>query len=81
MTKLTETALFKISKPRAETAMEKTSRAVTEILDEESEKRRIKTDRLRKARLERGAGTPVETPKSASTKARKTPRTKAVKKS
>ncbi|MGJ5621296.1 hypothetical protein [Sulfitobacter sp. MF3-043] len=62
MTRLTKTTLFKSTKPRAETPMDKTTRAVTEILGEETEKRRIKTDRLRKARLEREANTLAETP-------------------
>ncbi len=55
--------------------MEKTSRAVKEILDDEAEKRELRTARLRKARLEREAGTPSDKstakPKKPSTKAAK----------
>jgi hypothetical protein len=70
MTELFKINLLKVSKPRAETLMEKTTRAVTEILDEETEKRKVKTDRLRKARLEREANTPSETRKETSSRAR-----------
>ena len=55
MTKLTKTALFDTSKPRKETLMDKTTRVVREILDEETAQRQIRTLRLRKARLEREA--------------------------
>jgi len=39
--------------------MDKTTRAVRHILDDEAEKRSSKTSRLRKARLEREAATPA----------------------
>mgnify|MGYP001547398473 CR=1 FL=1 len=83
MTSLTKNTLFKSTKPRAETLMDKTTRAVTEILDEEMEKRRIKTDRLRKARLEREANPLAETPTptAKSSTARKQPPAKAAGKS
>jgi hypothetical protein len=45
-------------KPSIETAMEKTTRVAREMLDTETEKRQARTSRLRKARLEREAGTP-----------------------
>lgn len=52
MARLSKTSLFKTAAPRAETAMEKTTRLVRDILDDEAEVRRLKTARLRKARLE-----------------------------
>jgi hypothetical protein len=60
MTKLTKTTLFKPVKPRAETTMDKTTRAARDILDGEAEENQVKTARLRKARLEREAGTPAD---------------------
>ncbi|MFZ7089930.1 hypothetical protein [Primorskyibacter sp. 2E233] len=60
MTKLTKTTLFKDPKPRAETVMDKTTRVVREILQEETKERDTRTMRLRKARLEREAGTPAD---------------------
>ncbi|MBR9651543.1 hypothetical protein [Thalassovita aquimarina] len=77
MAKLTKDTLFKAGKPRAETTMDKTSRAVREILDDEAEQRETKTARLRKARLEREASTPVDAPETAVTGTRKKPRAKA----
>ena len=65
MAKFVTTTLFKASTPRAETLMDKTTRAATEILNEEKKQRKTKTERLRKARLEREAGTPVEAPKAS----------------
>ena len=53
MAKLATTTLFKTSAPRAETLMDKITRAATKILYEETEQRKVKTERLRKARLER----------------------------
>jgi hypothetical protein len=49
---------FTLSKaePRAgETLLDKISRAAWEIVEDEAEERQLKTDRLRKARLEREA--------------------------
>lgn len=43
-----------------ETAMDKTTRIVKEMIDEETEKRQEKITRLRKTRLEREAKTPPE---------------------
>ncbi|SFM25066.1 hypothetical protein [Shimia aestuarii] len=60
MTKLTKTTLFKPTPPRAETLMDKTTRIVRGILDDEAEQRENKTARLRKARLEREAATRAE---------------------
>jgi hypothetical protein len=59
MTKLTKTTLFKTVKPRAETPMDKTTRAAREILDGEAERNQVKTARLRKARLEREVSAPA----------------------
>ena len=78
MAKFATTTLFKTSTPRAETLMDKITRAATEILYEETEQHRIKTERLRKARLEREAGTLAEAPKATSNGAGKKPRAKAV---
>lgn len=53
MAKLNESTVFKASTPRAETQMDKTTRAVRLILDEETERRSAKTARLRDARIAR----------------------------
>lgn len=66
MAKLNKSTLFKPLKPRSETPMDKTTRAVREILDQETQQREVKTERLRKARLEREAATPEEAPKAKS---------------
>lgn len=79
MTKLTKTTLFKASKPSKETLMDKTTRVVREILDDETEQRQVRTTRLRKARLEREAVTPVDAITSMPSGARKKPPAKAVK--
>jgi len=63
MAKPTKITLFKDPKPKAETLMDKTTRAAREILDDENERREVKTARLRKARLEREASTPEPAPK------------------
>ena len=55
MPKHTKESLFKATRPRAETAMDKTTRIAREMIDDEQEKRSLKTSRLRKARLEREA--------------------------
>ena len=65
MARPTKETLFKAQPPRAETAMEKTTRVVRGMLDEETEKRQLKMKRLRAARLEREANTPAEPPKAA----------------
>ncbi len=77
MARLSKTSLFKTAAPRAETAMEKTTRLVRGILDDEAEVRRLKTARLRKARLEREKSTPDESAKAKPKGARKTPQTNA----
>lgn len=57
------------SKP--ETAMDKTTRVVRQIVDEEREQRDAKNSRLRNARLERDANTPPVTKNSAALKSRR----------
>jgi hypothetical protein len=79
MAKLTMTKLFNTSKPRAETAIDKTTRAAREILDEEMQRRQVRTSRLRKARLEREAGTPNDAIATTLTGVRNKPRAKAAK--
>ncbi|WP_208350385.1 hypothetical protein [Pseudaestuariivita rosea] len=58
MAKLTKTNVFKTQTPKAETPMDKTTRIVRKMVEEEAEQRQIKIDRLRNARLEREANTP-----------------------
>lgn len=60
MVKLTKTNVFKTQTPKAETAMDKTTRIVRKIVEEEAELRQAKIDRLRTARLEREANTPTK---------------------
>lgn len=80
MAKLTKSTVFPTSAPRRETPMEKTTRAVNEILEGEAEERQIKTARLRKARLDSEADTPAKTVPTTTKTARKRPLAKAVKK-
>lgn len=61
MTKLSKDNLFKSYDAKPETAMDKTTRIVRQLLDEETEKRDAKNARLRIARLEREASTPTVT--------------------
>lgn len=65
MTKLTKTTLFKALPKRPETLLDKTTRAVKIILDEETELRKSKTARLRAARLELESGSSIDVPKSS----------------
>ena len=57
MNKLAKTTVFTNSKPEKETKLDKTTRAVKAIAEEEMEERQIKTARLRKDRLEKEEGT------------------------
>lgn len=77
MKRLTKTTLFKTSVPRSETLLDRTTRAAREILDDETEKRQDKTERLRKARLAKEAGAPAETPVDKPAGARKKSRANA----
>ena len=79
MTRLTKTTFFKPAPPRAETLMDKTTRIVRGIIDEEAEQRLLKTSRLRKARLEREAATPEDTVAAKPGRARAKPRATAAK--
>jgi hypothetical protein len=49
--------VFKTQTPKAETSLDKTSRIVRNMAEEEAEQRKAKNDRLRNARLEREAST------------------------
>ncbi len=71
MARLTKETLFKAQPPRAETAMDKTTRIVRDIIDGEAEQRQIKMQRLRAARLEREANTPAAPVKTPVRRARK----------
>ncbi|MBT8155509.1 hypothetical protein KMP13_16885 [Epibacterium ulvae] len=71
MTKLTKSDLFKVYDTKPETAMDKTTRVVKQIVDEETERRDAKNFRLRKARLEREANTPPVAKASAASKPRR----------
>ncbi|SEO14863.1 hypothetical protein SAMN05216227_10534 [Pseudorhodobacter antarcticus] len=77
MSKLTQTNVFPVSQSKAETPMEKTTRAVREILDADTEQRQIKTARLRKARRESEANPVAEVIGPATNGVRKTPGGKA----
>lgn len=61
MAKLTKTSVFKAQVPKAETQMDKTTRVVRKMVDEEAEQRLVKINRLRNARLEREQNTPAKT--------------------
>lgn len=71
MIKLTKTAMHNTSAPVKETAMDKTTRVVRIMLDEETERRRLRTLRLRTARLEREAAAPKEATTKPPKKTRK----------
>ncbi|MBW4709835.1 hypothetical protein KX928_18785 [Roseobacter sp. YSTF-M11] len=60
MAKPTKTSVFKAQSPNAETPLDKTTRVVRKMVEEEAEQRQAKNDRLRKARLEREANTPTK---------------------
>lgn len=71
MAKLTKTDVFKAYDSKPETPMEKTTRVVRKMVDEDAEKRQAKITRLRNARLERDANTPPETTATAARKKRR----------
>jgi len=56
MTKFDTEALKLVGVRRKETAMEKTTRAAREILEDENEMRRSKNERLRRSRLQYDRG-------------------------
>jgi len=72
LTELTKNNLFKLYESKPETAMDKTTRVVRQMVDEEAEQRQTKISRLRNARLERKANTPPVTKASAASKSRRT---------
>ena len=69
MAKLTKKNVFKAYDAKPEDKMDKTTRVVRRIVDDDAEERQAKTTRLRNARLEKEANTPPET---KTTLARKT---------
>ncbi|WCR12752.1 hypothetical protein [Paracoccus seriniphilus] len=71
MTKLTKSNLFKVYDSKPETPMDKTTRVVRQMVDEEAEQRQAKNSRLRNARLEREAHTPPVSKDSAASKSRR----------
>jgi hypothetical protein len=71
MVKLTKTDVFKTYDSKPETPMDKTTRVVRKMVDEDAEKRQVKISRLRNARLEREANTPPETTATAARKKRR----------
>lgn len=73
--------LSKNEPPRTETVMDKITRAAMEIVDDETEQRQLKTERLRKARLEREASGTCDAAKEDGEDAGKTPQAKTAKKS
>jgi hypothetical protein len=70
LTKHTITNVFKEHNPKPETALDKTTRVVRQMVDEEAEQRQAKITRLRNTRLERDANTPPETTTKATRKTR-----------
>ena len=70
LAKLKKRTVFNAHAPKAETAMDKTTRVVREMVNEEAEQRQIKNARLRKTRLERDANTTSEACPSKSVKKR-----------
>lgn len=61
MANLAKTALFTSVEAPKETALDKTTRIVRLMNDEDAEKRHLKSARLRSDRLKKEAGEPVET--------------------
>lgn len=61
MVKLKKEFVFKSYDSKPETQMDKTTRVVRKMVDEDAEQRQAKITRLRNARLEREAHTPPET--------------------
>ena len=58
MAKLTKSSVFKAYGRDVETPLDKTTRIVRKMVDEEAEQREAKMNRLRNARLERESHTP-----------------------
>jgi len=68
MKNFTETNAFKAHSAKPETAMDKTTRVVRQMVDEEAEQRQAKITRLRNTRLEREASIASETTAKAARK-------------
>lgn len=68
MAKPTKTNVFKAYDSKPETPMDKTTRVVRKMVNEDAEKRQAKIARLRNARLEREANAPPETKATAARK-------------
>lgn len=60
MAKLKKPSLPTAQGVKAETPMEKTTRVVRKMVEDEAEQRQAKINRLRTARLEREANTPAK---------------------
>ena len=61
MAKLAKTTLFTSAEAPKETALDKTTRIVRRMNDEDAERRHLKAARLRNDRFKKEAGEPVET--------------------
>ena len=61
MAKLAKTTLFASAEANKETALDKTTRIVRRMNDEDAEKRHLKAARLRSDRFEKEAGESIET--------------------
>lgn len=71
MAKLTKKNVFKAYDSKPETAMDKTTRVVRQMVDEKAEQRQAKITRLRNTRLEREASMASETTAKAARKTRR----------
>ncbi|MFQ6549724.1 hypothetical protein AADZ90_017370 [Aestuariibius sp. 2305UL40-4] len=79
MPKVTKKTLFKTPDPRPETLLDKTTRAVRQITDDETEQRQAKTERLRNARLQQEAKAQADAAEQAADKPRRTSKAKSAK--
>lgn len=70
MAKRTKKNEFKAYFSKPESLMDKTTRVVRKMVDEDAEERQAKITRLRNARLEREANTPSQTTATATRKNR-----------
>lgn len=61
MAKLAKTTLFTSAEAPKETALDKTTRIVRRMNDDDAERRHLKAARLRSDRFKKEAGEPVET--------------------
>lgn len=71
MIKLAKTTVFSTAKPDKETVLDKTTRIVRRINDDEAQVRHVKTARLRKARFESEAEVSIEVAPATSKRSRK----------